>query len=309
MNIVFLDESTLGTSDLSPINSLGSYNGYPTSTPEEALARVADADVIIINKVKVTAALMDAAPKLKLICEAATGVNNIDLEAAAERGIPVKNVAGYSTDAVVQTTFMHILNLLGRGAYFDNVVKSGKYSSLPIFCDPKPYVDIAGKTIGIIGMGNIGSRVARVAEAFGMNVVYYSTSGTGHCTDYQCLSIEQLLKVSDVVSIHAPLNERTKNLIGAAELKMMKPSSILVNLGRGCIVDESALADAINAGTIAGAGFDVFEHEPLQSTSPLLSVKYPGRLSLSPHIAWASEDSMVRLINGIAQNIKDTFSL
>lgn len=295
----------MGDTSLAMIEELGELTCYATSTAEEALERVKDAEVIIINKVKVTRELIDAAPNLHLICEAATGVNNIDLDAAAEKGIPVRNVAGYSTDAVVQETFMHLLSLAGNAPYFDETVKSGAYSASPIFTDvTKPFVELAGKTMGIIGMGNIGTKVAQVAEAFGMKVVYFSTSGTSHCDKYPSLSIEDLMSESDVISIHAPLNERTKGLIGAGELALMKKSAFILNMGRGGIVDEAALADAISAERIAGAALDVFCTEPLPADSPLLHTTHPERLRFTPHTAWASVEARRRLADGIAENIR-----
>ena len=305
MKIVFLDASTLGAASLEPIQALGNLVCYPYSSPLEALERVKEAEVMIINKVKVTAALMDAAPKLKLICEAATGVNNIDLEAAAARGIPVKNVAGYSTDSVVQLTFALILNLLCRTASYDNYVKSGAYSASPIFTEvSRPFTELAGKTMGIVGMGAIGQRVAKAAEAFGMKVIYFSTSGTSHCKDYPSVSIDTLMQDSDIVSIHAPLNARTNGLIGARELALMRPSAIIINIGRGGIVDEKALADAISQERIAGAGLDVFTSEPLPADNPLLHTAHPERLSFTPHIGWASKEALNRLVQGIASNIR-----
>lgn len=295
----------MGDTSLAMIEELGELTCYATSTAEEALERVKDAEVIIINKVKVTRELIDAAPNLHLICEAATGVNNIDLDAAAEKGIPVRNVAGYSTDAVVQETFMHLLSLAGNAPYFDETVKSGAYSASPIFTDvTKPFVELAGKTMGIIGMGNIGTKVAQIAEAFGMKVVYFSTSGTSHCDKYPSLSIEDLMSESDVISIHAPLNERTNGLIGANELAYMKKSAFILNMGRGGIVDEAALADAISAERIAGAALDVFCTEPLPADSPLLHTAHPERLRFTPHTAWASVEARRRLADGIAENIK-----
>ena len=308
MKLVFLDEDSLGYDNIEEIRSLGDYTGYHLSTYEEALERVAEADVIIVNKVRIDGPLMDRAPKLKLIAETATGVNNIDLEAAKERGIAVRNVAGYSTDAVVQSTFAHMLALLTLTRYFDDRVKSGEYSALPLFCDmSRQYTDIAGKTIGIIGMGAIGQKVARIAEAFGMKVIYYSTSGTSHCTEYPSVSLEELLAEADVVSIHAPLNPKTKGLIGKQQFELMKPTAIILNLGRGGIIVEKDLAEAINNETIAGAGLDVFEVEPLPADSPLLTVKFPDRLSLSPHTAWASKESLKRLIHLSAENIRTFF--
>ena len=305
MKIVFLDAATMGEVSFEPIERLGSLVCYASSTPEEAIERVADCDVMIINKVLVTPQLIDAAPSLKLICESATGVNNIDLEYAESKGIPVRNAVGYSTTSVAQSTFMQILSLMGEGPYYDDCVKSGRYSEMDIFTDPdRNWEELEGKTIGIIGMGNIGSRVAKIAQAFGMNVCYYSTSGTGHCTEYPCLQLDELLRCSDVVSIHAPLNDRTNGLIGAEQIAMMKPTAILVNMGRGGIVDESALADAINNKTIAGAALDVFVKEPTPSDNPLLHVKYPERLRLAPHAAWASVQARERLVAQIAANIK-----
>ena len=304
MKIVFLDGITLGDTPLDPIASLGELVVYPTSTREEALARVADCEVLIINKIKVDKALIDAAPSLRLVCEAATGVNNIDVDYAARKGIPVRNVAGYSTDSVVQETFMHILSLLGNGPYFDRKVKSGEYSRGGLFTDiSAPFVEMAGKTLGIIGMGTIGRKVAGVAVAFGMKVVYYSTSGTNHCKDYPALSLKELLQRSDVVTIHAPLNQRTLGLIGAKELSWMKPSAYIVNMGRGGIVDEEALAKAVDGGVIAGAALDVFAVEPLPAGSPLLKVSHPERFRFTPHTAWASVEARTRLVEAIAANI------
>ena len=304
MKIVFLDAATMGDVSFAAIEALGELVCYDKSTPEEALERVGDCEVLIINKVLVTPKLIDAAPKLRLICESATGVNNIDLEYAASKGIPVRNAVGYSTSSVVQATFMQILSLVGEGLYYDDCVKSGRYSKMDMFTDPSvSWTELAGKRIGIIGMGNIGSRVAKIAEAFGMDVCYYSTSGTGHCKDYPSLSLDELLTTSDVVSIHAPLNDRTAGLIGEAELSMMKPTALLVNMGRGGIVDEKALADAIDNKTIAGAALDVFVKEPLPADNPLLHVKYPERLRLAPHAAWASVEARERLVQQIADNI------
>lgn len=307
MRIVFLDRETLGDASLEPIAKLGELITYMRSSPEEVLERVKDAEVVIANKVLITKEVMDKAPGLKLICVAATGTNNIDHKAAEERGIPVRNVAAYSTASVVQTTFMHILDLYGKPDHFDDYVKNGRYSRSGLFTETATcFNELAGKTIGIIGMGAIGSGVARVASAFGMNVIYYSTSGTSHCKEYPSVNLEELLETSDIVSIHCPLNEHTRGLIGADELKKMKRSAIIVNAARGFIVDEAALAEAISASTIAGAAFDVFSTEPLPSDNPLLHTSHPERLRLSPHIAWASAEARQRLVEGIAANILHT---
>lgn len=306
MKIVYLDASTLGDTQMDEIRALGEYVSYPMCTREEALERVSDCEVLIVNKVRVDEELLAAAPKLKLICEAATGVNNIDLEAAARRGVPVRNVAGYSTESVVQSTFTHLLSLVGNAPYFDDYVKSGKYSASGIFTNVShPFMELDGKTMGVIGMGTIGKRVAAVATAFGMKVVYYSTSGTSHCTDYPSLALEELLAQSDAVSVHAPLNGRTKGLIGARELRMMKPTAVLLNLGRGGIVDEGALAEAVDEGVIAGAALDVYLEEPLPADSPLMHLRHPERFRFSPHTAWASAEALRRLASGVAANIRE----
>lgn len=304
MKIVFLDAETMGDVSFAPIEKYGDLICYDRSTPEQALERVADCDVMIVNKVRVTPELIDAAPYLKMICEAATGVNNIDLEYAQKKGIPVRNAVGYSTDSVVQMTFAHLLSLAGRSRYYDEAVRSGHYSEYGLFTDvSQKWFELSGKSMGIIGLGNIGKKVAKVAQAFGMKVSYYSTSGTSHCTDYPSLQLDELLSGSDVVSIHAPLNERTSGLLGSRELRLMKPEAYLLNMGRGGIVDEGALAAAIDEGVIAGAALDVFVTEPLPADNPLMNVSRKENLILSPHVAWASVEARERLVGMIADNI------
>lgn len=304
MKIVFLDAATLGDVSLAPISRLGEFECYQTSSREEALERVKDAEVLIINKVQVDKELMDAAPALRLICEAATGVNNIDLEYAASKGIPVRNAVGYSTDSVVQMTFMMILSLVGHCRYFDDFVKSGDYSRSGMFTNVgRMFFELKGKRLGIIGLGNIGGRVAKIGEAFGMSVSYFSTSGTSHSKDYPSVDLDTLMSESDVISIHAPYNQRTAGLVGEAELRRMKPTAYIVNMGRGGIIDESALARVIDEGRIAGAGVDVFTSEPLPADNPLMKVRDRDRLILAPHIGWASIEARERLVSMIAGNI------
>lgn len=304
MKIVFLDAATMGDVSFAPISALGELECYQTSSREESLERVKDAEILIINKILVDKELIDAAPSLRLICEAATGVNNIDLEYAASKGIPVRNAVGYSTDSVVQMTFMMILSLVGKCRYFDDFVKSGEYSRSGLFTNvDRMFFELRGKRLGIIGLGNIGGRVAMVGEAFGMAVSYFSTSGTSHSKDYPSVSLDTLMSESDIISIHAPYNQRTAGLIGETELRMMKPSAYIVNMGRGGIVDEAALAKVIDEGRIAGAGVDVFTAEPLPSDNPLMNVRNLDRLILTPHIGWASTEARQRLVQMIAGNI------
>ncbi len=305
MKIVFLDAATMGTTPLTAIDRLGEFERYDNSTAEEARERVRDAEVAIVNKVIVDQAFLDAAPRLKLVCEAGTGMDNIDAELCRRRGVAVRNVPSYSTDAVTQHTWMLILALAGRIFHYDSYVKDGRYTRARLHTDSDhPYTGLTGKTIGIVGMGAIGSKVARIAQAFGMRVIYYSTSGTSHCTEYPSVTLETLLREADVVSIHAPFNERTAGLINYDGLCLMKPTAFLVNTGRGGIAVEADLARAIDEGKIAGIGIDVFVEEPLPSDSPLLNTKHPGRVILTPHVAWASEETRQSLADGIAGNIR-----
>lgn len=305
MKIVFFDAATMGDADMSAISALGEFVCYPSSTPEEARLRVADADVAILNKVLVNNAFLDAAPRLRLVCEAGTGINNIDVEACRQMGIAVRNVAGYSTDSVAQIAWMHILNLAGLAFHYNEYARDGRYSSGSIHVDAgHPYTELAGKTLGIVGMGAIGRKVATIGEAFGMKVIYYSTSGTSHCKDYPSVSLDELLRTSDVISVHAPYNAQTAGLIDYAGLCSMKPTAFVVNTGRGGIVVEADLARAINEERIAGAGIDVYEKEPLQPGHPYLTCAHPERLLLSPHIAWYSKEARARLVEAMAENIR-----
>lgn len=295
----------MGDTPMTEIAALGTFVPYPSSTPEEARERVLDADVAIVNKVRVNRAFLDAAPRLKLVCEAGTGINNIDVALCAERGIVVRNVAGYSTDSVAQIAWMHILNLAGLAFHYDALVKSGTYSTFKIHSDAAhPFMELAGKTLGVVGMGAIGQKVAGIAKAFGMQVIYYSTSGTSHCREYPSVSLDDLLAQSDVVTIHAPYNDRTAGLIGYAEMKKMKPTAFLVNTGRGGIAVEADLARALDEGVIAGAGLDVYVTEPLPADSPLLHLQHPERIRFSPHVAWSSREARARLAHEMAENIK-----
>ena len=305
MKIVFLDEYSVCGRDLSSITSFGDYIGYETTSPKQVLERCADAEVVISNKVVLDAKIIASLPKLQLICVAATGMNNIDLNAAAEHGVEVRNAVGYSTYSVAETTICSALSLLREVTYYDNYFKSGEYAkSERIFNFDRPTAQLRGKRWGIIGMGNIGREVARLAEAFGCEVAYYSTSGIERDEVYNKLSLNDLLNSSDVISIHCPLNERTQNLISAEELAMMKKSAILINVARGGIVNEVALAEALNNGNLRGAALDVFSTEPLRE-SPLYNLQDPYRLLASPHNAWSSVEAIDRLIACIAGNIQE----
>jgi len=307
MKIVFLDASTVGdVPNLESLRDLGDVTFYDVAHPDKTAEHIQEADIIITNKVVLTRDLMEGAKNLKLICIAATGMNNVDREAAEDLGIPVKNVAGYASVSVAQTTFAMILHLQMDLKRYDNFVKSGDYSESPIFTNmDQNYREIGGMRFGIIGLGNIGRKVANIATAFGAEVVYYSTSGKNTDQPYELLELVELLSTSDIVSIHSPLNENTENLIGAEQLKLMKSSALLINTGRGGIVNETDLAQALDDESIAGAALDVFEHEPIKSDNPLLGIKNKDRLVMTPHIAWASVEARTELIEGVKKNIEE----
>lgn len=303
--IVFLDEYSLGGNDLSSIKSLGDYTAYDRTPAELVLERCKGATVVISNKVYLSRETMQQLPDLKLIAIAATGMNNVDLEAAAELGIEVKNVSGYSTYSVAEATLCGALSLLKNSSYYDNYFKSGAYAATnDIFHFGRPISMLRGKNWGIIGLGAIGRQVATLAEAFGCKVAYYSTSGVAREESYPRMELSELLAWADVVSIHSPLNAQTAGLIGEAELQQMKPTAIIINVARGGIIDESALANALNNKTIAGAALDVFSKEPLPS-SPLYNLKDSYSLLASPHTAWAADDAVNKLIEGVYTNIKE----
>ncbi|HEV09009.1 MAG: D-2-hydroxyacid dehydrogenase [Sulfurihydrogenibium sp.] len=307
MKLAILDAATLGEDvNLDIFKDFGYLEIYPiTATKEETIERVKDKNIIITNKVVIDKDVMDNAPNLKLICVAATGYNNIDINYAKQKGIAVTNVAGYSTNSVVQHTFAMLFYLLESLRYYDDYVKSGEYSKSPIFTHiGRPFWEISGKTWGIIGLGTIGKKVAQVAESFGCDVIYYSTSGKNLSQSYPHKALDELLSVSDIVSIHAPLNENTKNLITYDKIKLMKKTAILLNLGRGGIVNEKDLAKAIDEGLIAAAGLDVLEKEPISPDNPLLSIKNKDRLLITPHIAWTSLEARQTLVKEIYLNIE-----
>jgi glycerate dehydrogenase len=305
IKIVFLDEYSLGGYDLSAIKSLGEYIGYDRTTPEQTLERCKDATVVITNKVYISGQMMSQLPNLRLIAIAATGMNNVELDAAAELGIEVKNVSGYSTYSVAEATLGAALSLLRNSAYYDNYFKSGAYAATnDIFHSGRPISMLRGKNWGIIGLGAIGHQVAHLAEAFGCNIAYSSTSGVVREELYVHKNLSELLQWADVISIHSPLNAKTAGLIGKAELEQMKSTAIIINVARGGIIDEQALADALNNRNIAGAALDVFSSEPLHS-SPLYSLNDPYTVLASPHTAWAADDAVKLLIDGIAANIKN----
>lgn len=308
MKILILDGATFGEDiDISKFNELGEVIVYAESTKQQVLERLKDVnpDAVIVNKIVMGKEEMYTASNLKIILEAATGYNNIDIECAKALNIRVANVAGYSTMSVVQHTFAHLFYLYEKMRYYDDYVKSGDYSNSTIFTNfGNVFNELAGKTWGIVGLGNIGRRVSDVAKAFGCKVVYYSASGNTYDTEYEKVELDDLLKNSDIISIHAPLNKYTENLMNYENFKKMKNTAYLINMGRGPIVNEADLAKAINEGEIAGAGLDVLTKEPMSSDNPLLTIKDSNKLVITPHNAWATYEARVRLLDEIYNNLK-----
>ncbi len=306
MKIVFLDARTLGdVPNLGELNALGQTTLHPDTQLEQVAERIQGAEVVITNKVKVTREAMTSTPTLKLICVAATGTNNVDLTAAHELGIQVKNVKGYSTDSVAQQTFALLLALLNSTAYYDDYVKTGEYSNERIFTHlGRPYWELNGKRFGILGLGEIGRQVARIALAFGAEVVYFSASGQEYNVIYERLELDEFLKTCDVISIHAPLSAETENLLNYARISQMKPTALLLNTSRGGIVNEADLAKALDDELIAGAAIDVFTQEPIPASHPYMQLQKKEKLLLAPHIAWSSIEARTRLVHKVAENIR-----
>ena len=306
MQIVFLDKKTIGeVTNFNLLHKLGTVDVYEHTQENEVVSRAEGKEVIITNKVVVNREMMGALPDLKLICVAATGTKNIDLEYAKEKGITVKNVVSYSTESVAQSTFAMLLHLLNRLSYYEAYVKSGAYARGDIFTHHGPaFWELNGKRLGVIGLGNIGRRVARIADGFGMEVVFYSTTGRNNNINYRRFDLDTLLGTSDVVSIHASLTETTRDLISYEKMKLMRPCAILLNTGKGGIINEADLARALNENIIAGACVDVLSAEPIKSNNPLLKVMDREKILITPHMAWASMESRARLIEGVARNIE-----
>ena len=306
MKIVELDRETLGYDiDTSVLKTIGDFEEHEAADLETTREYIKDADVIIFNKTRMNEELLKDAPNVKMLAITATGFDNIDLEYCKSRGIAAANVKAYSTPAVAQHTFAMALFVLEKISYYDEYVKSGRYSSQSGFCNfDEKYNELSGKTWGIIGMGNIGRSVARIAEAFGCKVIFYSASGNSTCTDYERVELETLLKESDVLSIHCPLSDRTRNLINRDTLKLMKRNAILINVARGPVVNDADLAEALNNGTIAGAGLDVLGVEPMEKDNPLVLIKDSRKLLITPHMAWASVESRQRCFDEVFENIR-----
>ena len=311
MNIVFLDANTLGEDiDYTPFEKLGEVIKYPFSSSEEVPQRAKDADVLVVNKVQINQETIGLAQNLKLVCVTATGTNNLDKDYLAQRQIQWRNVAGYSTESVAQHTFALLFYLLESLRYYDDYVKEGRYVNDRIFTHfGRTFHELHGMTWGILGLGAIGRRVADIAGMFGAKVIYYSASGAPAQEGYQQVDFDTLLTESDILSIHAPLNQYTGGLMDKNAFQKMKSSAILLNLGRGPIIKEADLAQALNQGEVMAAGLDVLCCEPMAADSPFFSVKDKSRLLITPHVAWAATEARQRLMQIIAGQIRDFFEV
>lgn len=307
MKIVFLDAKSVGEDiDLSNFKTLGEFVIYDFSTADQIPERVKDADVIITNKCLINESSIHTVANLKLVCVTATGTNNLDKDYLEKHRIAWRNVAGYSTESVAQHTFAMLFYLLEKLSYYDSYVKSGKYANDTSFTHfAEQFHEIKGKTWGIIGLGNIGRRVADIASMFGANVIYYSTSGKNNQDGYKRVDFDTLLATSDIVSVHAPLTPETEDLMNADAFAKMKNTAIFLNVGRGAIVVEQDLADALDNGKIAAAGLDVLCEEPMNPNSPFLHIQDSRKLLITPHIAWASVEARNSLMKIVYGQIKE----
>ena len=304
-NIVVLDGYSVNPGDMSwkGFENLGNLTVYDRTSPDRIVERAADAQVVITNKVPLKGDVLRALPNLKYVGVLATGYNIIDLDAARELGVVVTNIPAYSTESVAQMVFAHLLNIVQRIDLYTNEIRAGEWCRCADFCYMNfPHIELAGKTMGIVGFGNIGKAVARIAHAFGMNVITPSSKPASELPDYVTkVTMEQLLNLSDVVSLHTPLTPATRNLINASTLAQMKPTAIMINTGRGPLVNDSDLADALNNGVIHAAGLDVLSTEPPREDNPLLTAK---NCFLTPHIAWATTEARTRLMEIAVNNLK-----
>ena len=307
MKIVVLERNSVGTDvSIDGFNALGEVTAYPnTAREEDVIERVKDADIVIANKAPLNERTLSEAKNLKLICEFATGYDNVDLNYCSKKNIVVSNVVDYSTDAVAQHTFAALFYVMEKLHHYDNYVKGGEYASQDRFSNfDIPFTELSGKTWGIIGMGNIGQKVAKIATAFGCKVIFYSVTGQSKITEYEQVSFDELLKNSDILSIHCPLSDLTRGIINYEALSKMKPTAYLVNVARGPVVVDADLYKALNEGIIAGAALDVTGTEPMNDTNPLSQFKDSTKLLITPHLAWASTEARIRLVDEVIENIK-----
>lgn len=305
MKICILDGYSLNPGDLdwSPVERLGDVTLFDRTPADKIVERAADADIVLTNKVPFSADTLRQLPRLRFICVLATGYNIIDTEAAARQGVVVANIPAYSTMSVAQMAFAHILNITNHVASYAREVADGKWTNCPDFCFwDSALTELAGKTMGIVGLGNTGMATARIAVAMGMKVVAMTSKSADTLPEgITPASLDDVLASADVVSLHCPLTPSTRHLINAASIAKMKPSAILINTGRGPLVDEQAVADALNGGRLAAFGADVLSQEPPRGDNPMLSAR---NCFLTPHIAWATLEARTRLMSTATENVR-----
>lgn len=305
MKIVELDGYAANPGDISwdGLKELGELTIYPRTAPEEVVERAKEADAILINKVNITEAVLEQLPKLKYIGVLATGYNVVDVEAAHKRGVVVTNIPSYSTESVVQMTFAHIFNITNQVAHYGDASRQGRWSANPDFCYwDTPLMELSGKTLGIVGLGHIGQRVAAIAHQFGMDVfAVTSKDAMSLPKGIQKTTLDGLLGVADIISLHCPLTKDNNHLIDAEKISRMREGAILINTARGALVDEQAIADALESGHLAGYGADVMEQEPPRKDCPLFSQPHAN---LTPHIAWATKEARERLMRICVDNVR-----
>lgn len=306
MKIVVLERNSVG-SDISVdcFGDFGELVTYPNTLDHQVSERVKDADIIIANKALLNEASLKDAANLKMVCEFATGYDNVDLAYCKSRGIRVTNAVDYCTDAVAQHTFAMLFYLMEHLRHYDDYVKKGEYGVQDRFSNfDLPFVELAGKTWGIIGMGNIGRRTASIARAFGCHVIFHSVSGRSSCTEYEHVTFDELLAKSDFLSLHCPLSDLTRDLIDKEALRRMKKTAILLNVARGPVVNNSDLYWALQNGEIAAAGLDVLEKEPITSDNLLGRIQDSNKLLITPHMAWATIEARTRIVTEVYKNIQ-----
>ena len=307
MKISVLDVDTLGDDlDLSPINKLGDVTVYPLTLQEDVIERIKAADVLVLNKVKLNPENLKFAKNLKLVCITATGFDNVDIDYCKEHNIGVCNVAGYSTNSVVQLTLSMVFSLVNNLSTFDNYVKSGEYTKSGIFNHLKPvFHEMSQMTWGVVGLGNIGEKIARIAREMGCRVLATKRTPSD---EFECVDIDTLCKESDIITLHTPLNDDTFHLIDSKRLSLMKKNVVLVNVARGAVVDEEAVTNAVLNKEIAGLGVDVYSTEPMQADSPYQKLLGLDNVIFTPHMAWGAYEARQRCVNEVAENIKSFFN-
>ena len=306
MKLVVLERNTVGTDiDVSSFEQFGDVTYYKNTVKDEVKAHVGDAEIVIANKAPINEETIGDCPNVKMVCEFATGYDNVDLDYCRKRKIAVTNVVDYCTDSVAQHTFAMALFLFEKLHYYDDYVKSGAYGAQDKFSNfDRRFLELSGKTWGIIGLGNIGKKVAQIAKAFGCRVIYYSVTGKNNCADYESVTLDTLLKESDILSVHCPLSDLTRYLINKEALCKMKPSALLINVARGAVVNNEDLAWALNENVIAGAGLDVLDGEPIRMDNPLGDIKDSEKLIITPHMAWGSVEARTRIVEAACENIR-----